>query len=132
MPSWLLSIFSGLWGYLVAGVVSAGLCGWGIHSIDVLYYDAQISKLKLQTVNVSATQASNALQQLTSFVSSMNKAETDYQTSLDSISGHFVLIERQFKNATAKPLPVDCVPDDNRMHTLTAAIAATNSKDTAP
>lgn len=127
LPSFLTSILSGVWGYVAASVLAAGLATGATHFIDAKAYGATIATLKLQQAQTQAASVSASLAKLTGFISTMNAAAASYQGSLDAINANFAAINKGLKNAIAsRPLPADCRPDTSRLSSLTAAYAAAN------
>jgi len=89
-----------------------------IHTIDAL---------KLAQANTDKANVTASLSQLETYISTMHASEQNYQNSLDAIHADFASIGKGLNNAVkAKPLPVDCVPDADRLRFLTAATAAAN------
>lgn len=126
----LFSLLSGIWGYVAAAVFAAGLASAGTYFVEHSIEEKKVSDLKTSIANQKADNATQALAQLSSFISRANLASADYSTALDGINARFAALTQGFKDATRKPLPVDCRPDAGRVSILAAAIAAANAKNT--
>lgn len=81
----------------------------------------QLADSKAQTANVTAS-----LSQLQGFIASMHAADANYNATLADINNSFVVIKKDFNNATHAALPADCRPDVARLRVLTAAVSAAN------
>lgn len=122
-----LSIFSGLWGYVAAAVVAAGLSAAGtyyvVHNADTVKFQAE--QLTVATDNEAA--ALDSLNHLESIIATINVADNAYQSDKAAIDANFAAIQKELSNAFAKTLPTDCRPDAARLHALTAAVVAANA-----
>lgn len=132
--AFLTNALGGLWGYVAAAGFAAALSFGATHEIDSLAYGKIIAARDLTIANMKTVNAENvasnvaaSLAQLQGFISTMNMADANYNAALTAIDKQFAIVESEFKNATQKPLPVDCKPDAGRLRILTDAVAATNS-----
>lgn len=119
----------GVWGYVAAAGVSAVLAVGATWYIADNIRVAQVDALKLQIANTQAASATAALTQLQGFISNMHAAATDYGNTVSDIDARFAALQKGLHYA--KPLPVDCKPDADRVRGLAAAIAAAN-KNSSP
>lgn len=124
--SWITGLLGGIWGYVAAAVIAAGLAAgatyYVVHNADVVKLQAvQLADSKAQTVSVTAS-----LTQLQGFISAMDAAGGDYTAALAQINADFAALKKEFADATVKPLPADCRPDAGRLRVLTDAVAAAN------
>lgn len=125
------NVLGGIWGYVAAAVIAAGLATAGtyyvVHNVDVVKLQAvQIADSKAQTASISAS-----LAQLQGFIGTMHAADADYGAELDAINAQFKNLKLELHNATLKPLPADCKPDAGRVRVLSDAIAAANAHTAA-
>jgi len=122
----LTGALGGIWGYVAAAGFAAAL------SVGATYYvvhnanAAEIANLHTAAAETKADNVSAALAQLTGFISNMHNADAGYNSDLASIKNQFAALELEFKNATVKPLPLDCKPDVGRLRILSAAVTAAN------
>lgn len=130
MPSWIIAILGGIWGYVAAFAIGTVLATSATYEIVHNANAVEISNLKLDAQTLQTKSVSASLTQLQGFISIMHTAENGYQTALAQINDAFAALEKEFKNATAKPLPADCRPDAARLRVLSDAIAATNNTTT--
>lgn len=122
-----ISLFTGNpWVY--AGVFLTGMAIAGsatyevVHTADTVKLQAvQLADSKVQTANISAS-----LTQLQGFIGSMHSADADYNATLGGLNQRFAELEKEFHDATIKPLPADCRPDAGRLRVLTDAVSAAN------
>lgn len=129
----LLSLFTGgIYGYLIAGGLAACLSGGATYYIVHNAGQLEITRIKLADANQKAADVSGSLKQLQGFISGMQAAETDYSHTLNRINSNIAGLKGQWANATAKPLPLDCVPDIERVRSVNAAIHAANSVNPTP
>jgi len=124
----LTGALGGIWGYVAAAVFAAALSVGATHWIDAKGYGITIANLKADAANQKAANVTAALAQLQGFINKMQNADAGYNGDLANIKKQFAALELEFKNATAKPLPLDCKPDAGRVRILSAAVAATNAK----
>lgn len=122
-----LSLLSGVWGYVAAAVVAAGLAAgatyYVVHNADVV----TLQKVELAQSQAQTKSVASSLNQLQVFISNMHAADSGYNADLSAIHDQFAALEKEFANATVKPLPADCRPDAGRMQLLTGAVAAANA-----
>jgi len=130
IKSFLLSAVSGIYGYVLAAVASAALSAGATYYIVHNANAVEIAGLQLQIANGQTMSVQNALSQLEYFISTMHTAEANYSDDLEAIAKRFDSVDKELKNATSKPLPVDCKPDANRLHALSDAINAANQTNT--
>jgi hypothetical protein len=88
--------------------------------------DNEILSLKLEAETLRANQNKLAFDDLYKSATQIKNAANAYVDIQDKLSGKIAKLEKEFKNATKTPLPVDCVPDDARMRSLTDTIDAAN------
>jgi len=127
-----LGSLGGIWGYVAAAVFAAALSVGATHWIDAKGYGITIANLKTDAANQKAANVTAALSQLQGFIDKMHTADAGYSSDLQSIKDAFAALAKDFKNATVKPLPLDCKPDIGRVRILSAAVAAANAKAAAP
>lgn len=105
---------------LMAG--SAAASGYVIHNADTV----TLQKFRLAQANAQKADISASLTQLQGFIANMQTADTGYESELETLDQDFNNLQKEFHNATLKPLPVDCRPDVGRLHVLTDAVGAAN------
>jgi hypothetical protein len=127
-----ISLFTGNpWVY--AGVFLAGavISGAGTYEVTTAFKDNTIKDLKLAAADKTISDAVGALVQFegdTKTISDAAKVLGSTQVNLDA---KFTALSKDFSDATkAHPLPLDCKPDDVRVRSLSAAVAAANSART--
>jgi hypothetical protein len=114
------------WLKLAGLVIGLGAAAAGGAWFEATLKDKTIADLKLQQSQSQTKSVQASLDQLTGFISKMNVADAQYQGALASIDQKFSAVQAEWKNATAKPLPVDCKPDALRLRVLATAVAATH------
>lgn len=128
VPSWLMSLFAGVWGYLACGIGASLVVGMAIHKLDANIYSVKISSLKTEIAQKDKDNAETSLKELQTFIGNMNKSATDYENLQTALFGKLDTLAGEFNNAARKnPLPVDCKPDASRLLSLTNSIHAANN-----
>lgn len=123
----LLSLFSGVWGYVVVAAFAAALAFGATHWIDANAYGKTIADLKTTAAKQQAADATAALSQLSGFIADLQKAAHAYKDAVDDITAKYAAISTEFKHAIAKnPLPDSCRIDSERLRILSAAVAQAN------
>lgn len=96
-------------------------------------YALTIASIKNEQLQTDVTTANAALDAFTQKTAAINVAATGYQNGVAALNNKFAALSKDFKNAqAAKPLPVDCRPDDIRLHGLWNAIDAANGQQAKP
>lgn len=127
MFKWLGAI-GGWQGYVAAAVLSAALSIGATYYIVSMPYKLMIAKMERDTANQKAADVSASLGKLQGFIANMNTAATDYGKTQDALFASLDKIRADFDKASRlKPLPPDCRPDADRMHSLSTAIDAANA-----
>lgn len=124
----LLKYLSGLWGYVAIAVIAGGAVFGATRWIDGLTYGHTIDGLKLSAAQNHDAGVTASLNQLQTFIDGMHSADANYNATLAAINARFDALQGTFKNATQKPLPIDCVPDAGRLQYAASAIAAANKR----
>lgn len=124
--TFLASILSGIWGYVVAFWFGIALASASTYEIVHNANAVEIGSLKLAAKTKEAADVSTSLNTLQRFISNMQNADTGYNDTLRTIAAEYKAISAGLKDATKKPLPPDCRPDVGRMHSLSRAVAATH------
>jgi hypothetical protein len=84
--------------------------------------DAQISDLQRDQADTNAGQYKAALDDFEAASKRINAAAAGAKVDLSAVNGQLAAIRKDFQNA--KPLPIDCKPDAERVRRLTATAAA--------
>lgn len=103
---------------VIAGAFGAGWTAQGWRK------NAEIAELQAQRSNEIAGQLQSALDDFDKASKTINAAATQYAGIQTTLGTKLDQLRKDFKNA--KPLPVDCRPDDSRVRNLNAAIDAAN------
>lgn len=119
-----LGALGGVWGYVAAAGAGALIAGGAALYIENNIRVAQVDTLKLQIANTQAASATASLAQLQKFIDNMHVAATDYGNTVHDIDARFAALQKGLHYA--KPLPVDCKPDADRVRGLANAVAAAN------
>lgn len=123
-----MNIFGGIYGYLGAAVLSALISIGATYYVTSEGYKLTISDLHTQIEHKNAVDINASLQQLKNYISTMNAAGAAHQNDVTVLTAKLDTLNAEFRNAIkASPLPPDCVPTDERMHALLAAVAAANA-----
>lgn len=86
--------------------------------------NAEIADLQKMRAEDKATQATAALDDLTKAAKTINAAAAQYGQVQITLGAKLDQISKDMKNA--KPLPIDCRPDDFRLRNLRATVEAAN------
>lgn len=128
----LLGLFTGamggIWGYVAAFGFGIALATAGTWYVVGNAKDVEIGGLKLAASQKATADVTASLSQLQGFIAAMHVADSNYNGALAAIDARFISLERQWKNATAKPLPLDCKPDLPRQRMFTDAVNATHAQ----
>ena len=117
----------GLYGYLIAFGIGAALAIGGTYKIVHTANQVEILGLQKGIETKRANDNGASLTQLQGFIDHIHLSEQNYQATLDQIAANTKAAANGWKNATAnKPLPLDCLPDADRLRNVNAAIRATN------
>ncbi len=106
---------------VLAGLLVAGLFGAG-WTANGWRKDAEIAKLTAARAQADLGSANTALADLREAGSRIRQSADDYLTVKSDLGAKLDAIRKDLKNA--KPLPVDCRPDDFRMRQLASAVDA--------
>lgn len=98
------------------------------HYVTKAVDDRAYSALQLSQANKNTADVSASLSQLQGFISNMHAAGDGYQADMAAIKADFANLQKEFHNATLKPLPVDCRPDAGRLRLLQDAVSAANKR----
>lgn len=108
-------------------VVGAG----SIYATSV-FYKSDIAQLKLDAAVTHDRNTSAALKQFQDTVAKISVAAGQYAAIEKSLSANFDGILKDFRNVKFKaPLPLDCLPDAERVRSYSAAVTAANSYTSA-
>lgn len=122
----LFNLFGGgIYGYLIAAGISFALAVSGTYYIVHTANAVEISGLKLKAKTKELADVSASLEQLKGFIAGMHNADTNFNAALQGIDARFAALEKDWKRATGKPLPLDCKPDFERLRILKSATDAT-------
>lgn len=128
MPAWLLSLFSGLWGYVAIAIGAAAVSGYAGAALERNIYSVQVAKLQTQLAQKSANDATASIDQLKKFISTMSVNEANYSAFQTELQKNLNSIQQRVSDAIkAKSLPADCVPDKLRQQSLVTALDTVNS-----
>lgn len=127
----LTGAMGGIWGYVAAFVFGSALAVGATYTVVHNANAVEIGSLKLAAKTKEAADITASLTQLQGFIAGIHIAQTNYQTTLETIAANTRTAANGWKNATAKPLPLDCVPPVDRLRNVNAAIRATNSATAA-
>ncbi len=97
--------------------------GWG-WQVNGWRLNGQISDIKAERAGDKASQATAALNDLVGAAKKVKAAADGAQIDVSILDAQLAAIRKDFNNANAKPLPVDCHPDAPRMLKLTTSIDA--------
>ena len=123
-----MPFLTGIWGYVIASVISAGLAAGATYYIATMPYKVQIANLQKQQAQQAQVSTQASITQLEQFIKNITTAGLAYQKDRNNLDLAIAKIHGDFANATkATPLPPDCAPDSGRMQLLTAAVAAANA-----
>lgn len=126
------SVLGGIWGYVAAAAFSALVAGWLAHSLQAKIDQGPLNSLKAQLAQQQANAANASLKQFEADAATMHEWAASYQSDSAALGDKLSAIKTEFAHAIkSAPLPADCKPDAGRLHSLAAAIAATNSTITA-
>lgn len=89
---------------------------------------AEVATAKAERYKDRADQAQAALDDLTTAAAKIRTAADGYTSDVATLSTKLDALRKDFKNA--KPLPVDCRPDDFRVRHMGAAVDAANKAAT--
>ncbi|MBB2918350.1 hypothetical protein [Cupriavidus alkaliphilus] len=105
----------------LAGVLAAGLfaAGWMTNGWRK---DAEIARQSAARAQADLVSANKALGDLREAGARIRHSADDYLTVKTDLGAKLDAIRKDLKNA--KPLPVDCRPDDFRMRQLASAVDA--------
>jgi len=107
-----------------AGAVAAALCfgaGWAINGWRL---GADVANLRAERAQEQAAQATAAVSTLQADAAAIHQAASEYAGIRSTLVPTIAALTKELRNA--KPLPVDCRPDDVRVRNLDAAIDAAN------
>lgn len=86
--------------------------------------NGEIANIRKEQATQIAKDANTALTDLKEATKGINDAAKGAQTEKITLANQIAALRKDIKNA--KPLPVDCKPDDVRMRNLSGAVSATN------
>jgi hypothetical protein len=90
--------------------------------------DKQIAVIERDAAEQTAVDATASITTLQRFISQMQSASIDYGKNQDVLFTKLDQLKKEFVKATnLKPLPVDCLPDAERLRLLETAVAAANT-----
>lgn len=120
MPVWLLLN----WKWLASGAVSA-IAACYLTSVG---YRLTIAQMQRDQASAAVTAAHTALAQFTADAASIHASADEFTHVQIGLDASFGKISKDFHAAVkAHPLPLDCQPGAERLHTFANAIAATNT-----
>jgi hypothetical protein len=110
---------------LMAGAVLSIAIGFGGGwTVNGWRLGADLSELKAQHAEERAVQAQGALADLATAAAKIHAAADQYAGIQTTLGTKLEQLRKEFQNA--KPLPVNCRPDDFRLRHLKSAVDATN------
>lgn len=120
------ALFAGLIGnplslLIAAGIIFAAGCGYG-WTANGWRLGAQIADVKAERANETATQNKEVLDDFVETAKKIKEQADGANADFAVLGTELAQIRKEFKNAKAKPLPVDCRPDDVRMRSLTRSV----------
>lgn len=101
--------------------VAGGGAGWYFTSN---VYDAEISGMKTTEAVGRASAAEASLDEFKSTADSIHKSAVESRDDIAALRKSMDQLKKERKNE--KPLPVDCVPDSERLRNFQSAVTATN------
>lgn len=118
IPAWLLSPGARL---LIAGGALAGafVAGWVVNGWRA---DARIAELRRERAESAAQGAQKVLDDIEAAARKINASAVSYAAARDSLTASLSKVTKELQ--IAKPLPVDCRPDAERVRLLGAAVDA--------
>lgn len=109
---------------LLAALIAGSVAIWATSTI----YGARISDMKATQAMRDRDLANAALKKFTETAARINTAALGYTAATGDLGKKLDSIQTDLKNVqNKKPLPVGCKPDADRLRSIAAAVAATNS-----
>lgn len=108
----------------IAGVIGFG-AGWQVNGWRK---NVEIADIKAERSKDRADQAQAALNDLATAAANIRTAADGYTSDVANLGAKLDALRKDFKNA--KPLPVDCRPDDFRVRHLGTAVDVANKAAT--
>lgn len=116
----------------IASFVTALVVGAGTVWATGIYYKSDIAQLKLERAETHDANTTASLKQFQDTVQKISVAAGQYAAIERNLSVNFDGILKDFKNAAFKnPLPLDCVPDAERLRSAAKAVTVANSYTSA-
>lgn len=127
-----ISLFTGSpWVYVGVFVAGMAVSGTATYAVTAAFKNNTIKDLKLEAANKTIDDAVGALAQFQGDAKTIAAAAALLGNVQGSMDARFAAINKDLANAIkAHPLPADCKPDDARLRSLIAAVAAANSART--
>lgn len=120
MPLFLLAN----WKWIASASVAAILSFYATH----LWYDAKISRMETAQAEAVLDGTRATLAMFTADAARVHEAAEGFTAKQADLDSRFASISKDFANAIkARPLPVDCKPDTDRLRSLQAAVDAANT-----
>ena len=111
--------------FLLAGVAAAVTIGFGGGwPANGWRLNADIATLKAERANEVAVQNKEVLDDFVATAKKIKEQADGANADFSVLGTELAIIRKEFKNAKATPLPVDCRPDDGRMRSLTRSVDA--------
>ena len=107
---------------VVALVAIAAAGGW---IASAWKHDAEIAELRRAHTEYRATLTEAALADVQADAAVIRQAATEFAGIQSTLAPKMTALTKELRNA--KPLPPDCVPDENRVRVLHSAIDTANS-----
>jgi len=107
---------------LLLAMALAGAAGWFTNGWR---HGAEIAELRHAHAEFRATLSEAALTDLQADTATIRQAATELATIQSILAPRMSALTKELRNA--KPLPVGCVPDADRVRNLDAAIEAANN-----
>lgn len=124
----LLGLLGGWQGYVAAALGSALLAGIVASYLTALPYRMTISNMKREQAEQASASSEAALKQFQQTAQNITDAANAFQGVQAGLDARFTSISQDFAHAIkARPLSPDCKPDDIRLRSLSASVAAANS-----
>lgn len=117
-----MNLLLGWKGYAVVAIGAALFAGSAAWQWQANAYERQIAQINEKQARADLDGARTALDDLQTATTTINQKATELRGIQVTLGGQLDAIRKDLKNA--KPLPVDCLPDDHRMRKLSDAVAA--------
>lgn len=120
------------WLLLAVSIGSAAAGAAGSWFVTSSIKDAEIAELKLERANETVQGFQTALDDLKVATATIYAAADSAALDTKLITTELSRLGKEYKNATKRPLPVDCRPDAPRVRHLTESAAAVDKAIARP